>query len=114
LQAIGEHLGATLLSAHLRDASQHQAAALSTLNRIAHTITSSLDIEEVVQRSMAGIKQIFDVEAGSLLLVDEDTQELYFKITLRDGKDLAAFRLSRGRALPVGRLPTAYLPSSTM
>lgn len=100
LQAIGEHLGATLLSAYLRDESQHQAAALSTLNRVAHTITSSLDIEEVVQRSMAGIKQILDVEAGSLLLVDEDTQELYFKITLRDeSKDMAAFRLSPGQGI---------------
>ncbi|MEJ2555845.1 MAG: hypothetical protein P8186_06405, partial [Anaerolineae bacterium] len=98
LQAIGEHLGVTLQSAYLRDASRHQAEALATLNRIAHTITSSLDIEEVIQRTMAGINEILDVEAGSLLLVDEHTQELYFEITLRgENKSVTAFRLQPGQ-----------------
>ena len=94
LQAIGEHLGVTLQSAYLRDASHHQANALAALNRVAHTITSSLDIEEVIQRSMAGINEILEVEAGSLLLIDETTGELYFKITLRgEDKEVTTFRL---------------------
>jgi PAS domain S-box-containing protein len=100
LQAIGEHLGVTLQSAYLRDASQRQAEALATLNHIAHTITSSLDIEEVIQRTMAGITEILDVEAGSLLLVDKDTNELYFKITLRgENKRVTEFRLQPGQGI---------------
>lgn len=100
LQAIGEHLGVTLQSAYMRDASHHQAKALATLNRIAHTITSSLDIEEVIQRTMAGINEILDVEAGSLLLIDEGTNELYFKITLRgENKSVTAFRLQPGQGI---------------
>ena len=65
LQAIGEHLGVTLQSAYLRDASHHQAKALAALNRVAHTITSSLDIEEVTQRTMAGITEILLVTGGA-------------------------------------------------
>jgi len=100
LQVIGEHLGVTLQSAYLRDASRHQAEALATLNRIACTITSSLDIEEVIQRTMAGINEILDVEAGSLLLVDERTNELYFKITLRgENTSVTAFRLKPGQGI---------------
>lgn len=100
LQAIGEHLGVALQSAYLRDASRRQAEALAALNRIAHTLTSSLDIEEVVQRTMASINQILDVEAGSLLLVDEDTDELYFKIALRgEHKSITAFRLQMGQGI---------------
>ena len=100
LQAIGEHLGVTLQSAYLRDASRHQSEALATLNRIALTITSSLDIEEVIQRTMAGINEILDVEAGSLLLIDERTGELYFKITLRgENKSVTAFRLKPGQGI---------------
>lgn len=100
LQAIGEHLGVTLQSAYLRDASRRQAEALATLNRIAHTITSSLDIEEVIQRTMAGINEVLDVEAGSLLLVDQDTNELYFKITLRgENTRVTDFRLQPGQGI---------------
>jgi PAS domain S-box-containing protein len=100
LQAIGEHLGVTLQSAYVRDASRRQAEALATLNRIAHTITSSLDIEEVIQRTMAGINEVLDVEAGSLLLVDQDTNELYFKITLRgENPGVTEFRLQPGQGI---------------
>jgi PAS domain S-box-containing protein len=49
---------------------------------------------------MAGIKQILDVEAGSLLLVDEDTQELYFKVALRDeSPGVIGFRLQPGQGI---------------
>ncbi|GAB4539086.1 MAG: hypothetical protein Kow0063_27580 [Anaerolineae bacterium] len=100
LQAIGEHLGVTLQSAYLRDASQRQAEALATLNQIAHTITSSLDIEEVIQRTMAGITRVLDVEAGSLLLLDQTTNELYFKIALRgEHKQITEFRLKPGQGI---------------
>ncbi len=100
LQAIGEHLGTMLQSAYLRDASQRQAEALATLNRIAHTITSSLDIEEVIQRTMAGINELLDVEAGSLLLIDQATNELYFKMTLRgENKRVTEFRLQPGQGI---------------
>ncbi len=100
LQAIGEHLGVTLQSAYLRDASRHQAEALATLNRIAQTITSSLDIDEVIQRTMAGINEVLDVEAGSLLLVDDKTGELYFRITLRgENRSVTAFRLQPGQGI---------------
>jgi PAS domain S-box-containing protein len=100
LQAIGEHLGVTLQSAYLRDASRRQAEALATLNRIAHTITSSLDIEEVIRRTMSGINEVLDVEAGSLLLLDQTTGELYFKITLRgENKQVTQFRLQPGQGI---------------
>ena len=100
LQAIGEHLGVTLQSAYLRDSSRRQAEGLATLNRIAHTITSSLDIEEVIRRTVAGINEVLDVEAGSLLLVDQNTKELYFKITLRgEHASLTEFRLQPGQGI---------------
>jgi PAS domain S-box-containing protein len=100
LQAIGKHLGVTLQSAYLRDASRRQAEALATLNRIAHTITSSLDIEEVVRRTMTGINEVLDVEAGSLLMVDRATNELYFKVTLRgENREVTEFRLQPGQGI---------------
>jgi GAF domain-containing protein len=49
---------------------------------------------------MAGINKILDVEAGSLLLVDESTAELFFKITLRgENKQITAYRLLPGEGI---------------
>ena len=94
LSYMGEHLGTNLQNAYLLDRSQRHADVLRGLNLIAHTITSSLDIDEVIQRTMTGINKILNVEAGSLLLVDEQTKELYFKITLRgENKQITAYRL---------------------
>ncbi|HXV98627.1 MAG TPA: GAF domain-containing protein, partial [Anaerolineae bacterium] len=91
---LGEHLGSTLQNAYLVERSRRHANALMTLNQIAYAITSSMDIDEVLRRTMAGINEILEVEAGSILLLDEETNELYFKITLRgENKQVTSFRL---------------------
>ncbi len=100
LNYLGEYLGASLQNAYLIERSRRHADALRTLNHIAQTITSSLDIEEVIRRTMIGINKIMDVEAGSILLVDEVTRELYFKITLRgENKQITSFRLAHGEGI---------------
>lgn len=100
LQHLSGHLGLSLKNAHLVDRSRRHTGALRTLNEIARTITSSLDIEDVLHRTMAGINEILDVEAGSLLLVDEETNELYFKLTLRgENKQITNFRLQWGQGI---------------
>ncbi len=86
---LGQHLALTLQNANLVDTAQHQAKQLAILNRIACTITSSLDMNEVLQLTMQGIDEILDVEAGSLLLLDEKTNELYFKTVLRGATNIA-------------------------
>jgi len=55
---------------------------LAALNEISRTVTSSLDLDEVVVAAMQGIREILQVEAGSLVLVDEVTGELVFHKTL--------------------------------
>lgn len=96
LHYLGEHVGANLYNAHLIEQSRRHNSVLKTLNLIAHTITSSLNIDEVIQKTMAGINELLEVEAGSLLLVDEGTDELYFKITLRgENRQITSFRLGR-------------------
>ena len=100
LTYLGKHLGKNLQNAYLVEHSQRHSHTLLTLNQIAQTITSSLDIDDVIQRTMAGINRVLDVEAGSLLLVDDETDELYFKITLRgENRQVASFRLAKGEGV---------------
>ncbi|NJN93578.1 MAG: GAF domain-containing protein [Anaerolineales bacterium] len=97
---LGSHLGSHLQNAYLVERSRRHASALMTLNQIAYAITSSMDLDEVLRRTMAGINEILEVEAGSILLVDEQTNELYFKITLRgENKQVTSFRLKRDEGI---------------
>src|SRR5262245_36199721 len=94
------YLAQKLQNVYLIDRSNQYTSALVTLNEIAQTITSSLKIDYVIQRTMAGINALLDVEAGSLLLLDEKTGELYFKITLRgENKEVTSYRLQRGEGI---------------
>ncbi len=56
-----------------------ELAALVEINRV---VTSSLDLDEVLDATMEGIREIMQVEAGSLVLLDEETGELTYRKTL--------------------------------
>ncbi len=100
LTYLGKHLGQNLQNSFLVERSERYTEVLRTLNQIAQTITSSLNLDDVIQKTMAGINTILDVEAGSLLLLDHETDELYFKITLRDDhKQVASYRLDKNEGL---------------
>jgi two-component system NtrC family sensor kinase len=53
-----------------------ELAALIEINRV---VTSSLDLEEVLEATMEGIWEILHVEAGALLLLDEESGELTYR-----------------------------------
>ncbi|MCB0192930.1 MAG: GAF domain-containing protein [Anaerolineae bacterium] len=97
---LGDVLAQTLHTDFLKSRSRRHTDALVMLNQIAQTITSSLDIDDVIQRTMAGINSILDVEAGSLLLIDEKSNELNFKVTLRgENKQITSYRLNMGEGI---------------
>ena len=56
-----------------------ELAALIEINRM---VTSSLDLDEVLEATMQGIREILQVQAGSLVLMDEETDALIFRKTL--------------------------------
>lgn len=55
---------------------------ISLFNEIGKTITSSLDIKEVLSIIMQKITEILKPKDWSLLLVDEKTMELYFEVVV--------------------------------
>jgi len=62
-----------------------ELAALIEVNRM---VTSSLNLDEVLETTIRGIREILHVEAGSLVLVDEETDELIFRTTFSPGQGL--------------------------
>jgi len=55
-----------------------ELAVLIEINRM---VTSSLDLDAVLKATINGIREILQVEAGSLVLVDEEADRLVFRTT---------------------------------
>jgi len=70
------------------------------LREVAKTLTSTLDLKEVLNQIMEIIAEIFQPEDWSLLMLDEARQELYFEVAVgRAGKKLKEVRLKLGEGI---------------
>ena len=75
----------------------HELAALNEINK---AITSSLDLDQILSQAMHGIREILHVEAGSLLLLGEDSGLLEFKKILRGSQErIVGFKLKPGEGV---------------
>lgn len=95
--AIADQAAAILDKARLyREMGEH-ARQLTALNEVGSVITSTLDLQIVLNLIMDKAVALLQAEAGSLVLVDQDTGELIFEVTAGPGSvDLAGTRLSPG------------------
>ncbi|MFN2269705.1 MAG: response regulator [Anaerolineae bacterium] len=79
---------------------QQQVQNWATLNDIARAISATLEEPEVFRRVVQNITRILQIEACSLLLVDQETSELDFVVTLKgDQARYSAFRLKPGQGI---------------
>lgn len=95
--AIADQMASVMEKVRLFNASEERARQLAVLNEVSSSITSSLDLQTVLDTIMKKAVDILAAEAGSLLLLDEPSQELIFKVILGP----AAERLA-GQRLPLG------------
>jgi len=73
---------------------------LTILQRVAKTLTSTLDFKEVLNKIMEVIAEVFQPENWSLLLLDEEREELYFEIAVgQSSKKLKEIRLKLGEGI---------------
>ncbi|UCD43050.1 MAG: GAF domain-containing protein, partial [Chloroflexota bacterium] len=100
LQAIGDLVAGAIVKARLLEESQRQARQMATLNELTRSLTSTLELEPLLNRIMKSAVEIIDCEAGSLLLVDEETGESVFKVAIGPvGSNLKGKRLPAGVGL---------------
>ncbi len=93
-------LSAAITSFCTTDAAQRRSAELATLNDIASAVTSSLDTREIYHLVVEKLNEYFRVEAGSLLMRNDETGELEFVMTLEGGEEkLAGFKVPRGQGV---------------
>lgn len=73
---------------------------LKILIELSSLINSTLDTIEIRKRAVDAAKTLLDADAGSLLLIDQGTGELFFEVALGEkGKKLKEVRLKKGEGL---------------
>jgi GAF domain-containing protein len=80
--AIADQAAAAIERIGLYQEMKARATELATLNEVSQTISSTLDLDNVLNLIMSKAVEILDVEAGSLLLLDEESGDLVFQVAL--------------------------------
>ncbi len=100
LQAIADQTAGAIVKARLLQETQQRAHQLTTLNEVTRQLTSTLELEPLLQSILESAVNILNCEAGSLFLVDEQSNDLIFKVTVGPvAKDLLGQRLPPGSGI---------------
>ncbi|MFH1626027.1 MAG: HD domain-containing phosphohydrolase [Pseudomonadota bacterium] len=80
--------------------SEKKIRQFTTLAEVSAILNSTLDQEEVRKRAMEAATTIMNCEVSSLLLLDDNTNELYFEVALGDkGDTVKEIRLKAGEGI---------------
>jgi signal transduction histidine kinase/DNA-binding response OmpR family regulator len=94
LSAVGQQVGLALQNAQLyQDA--RRVDQLELLNAITTAAVSSLELDTVLSHTLELTNGALDATAGSILLLDQDTENLFFAVTTADeARGLKGLRIS--------------------
>ncbi len=80
--------------------STKRLAQLNTLIELTSLISSTLDTGEIRRRAIEAATKLLNAEAGSLILVDQDSGGLFFEVAVGDrGDKLKEIRLKKGQGI---------------
>jgi signal transduction histidine kinase/GAF domain-containing protein len=79
LSSIGSQFGVAIENAGLYEETRRRVKELAFLNEASRTMTSSLDLEQILTTVMEETALVLKTEAGSVLLLDEESSELVFQ-----------------------------------
>lgn len=80
LQAIADQASGAIVKARSLDESESRARQLAKLNEIGVGLTSTLDIKPLLEQILESAVDILSCEAGTLFLMDNQTDELIFEV----------------------------------
>ena len=85
LQAIADQAAGAIVKARLLQEAERRTRQLTSLNEVARSLTSTLELDPLLNQILNSAVDILDCEAGSLLLLDAETGELIFEVTIGPG-----------------------------
>jgi sigma-B regulation protein RsbU (phosphoserine phosphatase) len=91
LRQFGAHVAQAIMTARLFESEREYAETLETLAEIGHEMSAILDPDELLTRLAHLIKRVIDYRIFGIALLDEETQTLDLKVTIKYGDDPRAF-----------------------
>ena len=111
MQAIADQAAGAIVKARLLEETERRARQLSLLNDIGRSLTSTLDLDGLLKQVLDNAIDIIGCEAGTLFLLDEETDELIFEVVVGPVADeLIGQRLAPGTG-HVGRAVMTRQPA---
>lgn len=99
-QSIADQAAGAIIKTQLLQEAEERARQLTSLNQVARSLSSNLDLSPLLNQILESAVNILNCEAGSLVLVDEETQELVFEVMVSPVADsLRGMRLPPGTGL---------------
>ncbi len=100
LSVLADYVAIGVQNARLYDRVERRAEELALLNEVGQALSSILDLEQALTLIMERVNAMFRVEAGSILLVDEEAEELVFQIALGEkAEQVKPLRLKIGQGV---------------
>ena len=79
---------------------QHTLEQLTFLHETSQALTSTLDLQQVLDSTMELATSILDAQAATLMLIDEETNELVFNIPYGEKRELLhSYRMPMGEGI---------------
>jgi phosphoserine phosphatase RsbU/P len=86
LTLVASRIGTAIVNAQLYESAQKQAETLLLLNEIGREANSTLQVEEVLRRSVELTKRLIDYQIFSILLLDEVEGVFRHRVTVKFGQ----------------------------
>ena len=100
LQAVADQAAGAMVKARLLRETEERAHQLTTLNEVGRNLTSTLEITPLLNGILSSAADILKCQAGSLFLIDPQTDELIFEVVIGPvAEDLVGRRLPPGRGM---------------
>ena len=100
LSVLADYAAVGIENARLYENVQRRAEELALLVEVGRALSSTLDLEDVLTLIMERANTLLKVEAGSLLVIDEEAEELIFQIALGEkAEQVKPFRLKIGQGI---------------
>ena len=88
IQAIADQAGIAVINARLYGDSERRSRVMSSLANSAAAMSSTLQLDRVIQNILKEIQAALEVEAVALSLIEEDEGHLVYRAAIHDASDL--------------------------
>jgi NtrC-family two-component system sensor histidine kinase KinB len=100
IDAFADHIALAVANHQLTRATERRLRELAFLNETGQAITSTLDLDQILQLLLERVRELLEIDAVSVALRDDQTQDLVFEAASGEGAaDVIGMRLKPGQGI---------------